>query len=361
MHFVDFNLANSVTILSSTGRSSAENYSTSHGSNSHKHLNKDQRSQILDKIVLDTDTNFRPNDMILYRELLNTTAQISREHKNTSTVFKDNGACSQLVQSRKGLLYKYDKTNMTLSDLFTVTSRNKFFEKILLDWDEVIDLCQREIFAVFNNITGKSEDTYGNKLSKTELMKLLQIEIESKSSNRNRRETSHIPLHFDTIKITPSNTRRKGTENNNIPFSHHIPRKRRYKLSLPSRHPRRHGHISSGVRNVIRNNDRRTPSGVFDWVIQPPQTLLFSNNTGGIIHCKAVSDLGGRPDVTWNYEDGRKFEQVSSVLNNYIYSNPTVFKDRNARSSDLCIANECIFEILRENEFFYVCSYKKFC
>ena len=60
---------------------------------------------------------------------------------------------------------------------------------------------------------------------------------------------------------------------------------------------------------TLEKTRRNVAEDPLEWGIQPQERTLFSNNTGGMVHCSGRSP-DGPTEVAWFFEDGRPVEQV---------------------------------------------------
>lgn len=132
----------------------------------------------------------------------------------------------------------------------------------------------------------------------------------------NNKMISHFNEHISRLDIHNSSSRPLSTNFLNLhDKSTHIRRKRQNSSFNPFNnqltHLLRHGHIPSAPRIAGRRVED-IPTTSLEWILEPALDLLFSNNTGGILHCQARSSSGATT-VVWKRDDGQELKQVRHV------------------------------------------------
>ena len=138
--------------------------------------------------------------------------------------------------------------------------------------------------------------------------------------------------------------------NNSLSFIGFMPYYQKYRPSLNSRHDRdrshklwqtkrsprevyhyghqkrRHSRYISGVPlgSKLGSHHNDLSSASINWVEEPSQSFMFSNNTGGVLNCRAVSTEGD-VRIDWLHENGRPLLQVSHHMLTELHSFHCIF------------------------------------
>ncbi|KAA0184352.1 hypothetical protein HAZT_HAZT009377 [Hyalella azteca] len=71
------------------------------------------------------------------------------------------------------------------------------------------------------------------------------------------------------------------------------------------------GYIATRTRKEIQDSSHELP---LLWIAEPKSTLVFSNDSGALLHCAAHAPGGPPPTVAWTTVDGRPFLPVSGLV-----------------------------------------------
>ena len=271
-------------------------------------VNEEVRDNLNKNSLGDGLTNLKGNDKINQKELTRQ-AELILRNVFTDSMFPYNISCIKLRLNGHNF-HADNKTNFYWNSFFTIDEENMTRparKRSEFEMQQVSNIINRLI--LFCPLNGDQKHILlGGSVERDNEFKL-------SDGKNNFKNTSDTPIHSANLNFQLINQkyirnrkkRRVLNRENHLQFMKGNNLGNRFVTQ--SNHLRRHGRLNSGNHNLGHGRPHRL-LGMLEWVQQPARELLFSNNTGGSLHCSARSDDGGT-NVSWAFDDDRPLQPVT--------------------------------------------------